>query len=125
MALFSKRVGNKTKCAILKAMQNNLSLQIQIGKPERPCVYEDSPLKSFVSSESWLFFQLLGVHPTFFGCTSCEERELNSLFLQLQNVVSGLKVVNDPSERSVKFGGDYTDIFFFFFEDTLTKKATR
>ena len=110
LALFSKRVDNKTKCAIVKAMQKNLPSQVQIGKPERPRVYEDSTLESFVSSESWLFFPLLRVHPTFFGCASCEEWELNSSFLQLQNVVSGLKVVNDPAERSFKFGGDYTDI---------------
>ena len=31
-------------------------------------------------------------------------------FLQVQNVVSGLKVVNDAGEHSVKFEGDYTDI---------------
>ena len=91
-------------------MQNNLPSQVQIGKPERHLVYEDSKLERFVSSEPWLFFQLLEVHPTFFVCASCEECELNSSFLQLQNVVSGLKVVNDAAERSVKCESDYTDI---------------
>ena len=81
LALFSKRVDNKTKCDIVKAMQNNLPTQVQIGKPKRHRVYEDSTLERFVSSEPWLFFQLLGVHPTFFVCTSCEECELNFSFL--------------------------------------------
>ena len=40
LALFSKRFENKTKCAIVKAMQNNLPSQVQIGKPERHRVYE-------------------------------------------------------------------------------------
>ena len=101
LGLFSKRVDNKTKCAIVKAMQNNLPSEVQIGKPERHRVYEENTLERFVSSEPRLFFQLLGVQPTFFACTSCKECELNSLFLQLQNVVSGLKVVNDAAERSV------------------------
>ena len=90
-------------------MQNNLPSQVHIGKLERHRVYEDSTLERFVSLKPWLFFQLLGVHPTLFVCISCEECELNSSFLQLQNVVSGLKVVNDAAERSVKFEGDYTD----------------
>ena len=108
--LFSKRV-DETKCGIVKAMQNNLLSQVQIAKSERPHMYEDSTLESFVvSSEPWLLFQLLRVHLTFFGYTLCKEWKLNSSFLQLQNVVSGLKVVNDPAEHSVKFGGDYTDI---------------
>ena len=91
-------------------MQNNLPSQVQIGKSERHHMYEDSTLERFVSSEPWLFFQLLGVHLTFFVCTSCKECKLNSSFLQLQNVVSGLKLVNDAAECSVKFEGNYTDI---------------
>ena len=60
LALFSKRVDYNTKIAIVKAMQDNPASQVETEKPEKPRVYEDSKLESFVSSESWLFFELLG-----------------------------------------------------------------
>ena len=80
LVLFSKRVDSKTKLAIVSAMQKNVPTTCNTGKPacnaskpERPRVYKDSILESFVSFESWLFFYLLGFQPTFFECVSLED----------------------------------------------------
>ena len=127
LALFSKRVDSKTKLAIVTAMQENLPTicnagkpTCNAGKPERSRVYKDSTLESFVSSEAWLFFDLLEVQPTFFECVSPEEWELYSSFQQLQGIVCNLKVINDAAERCVKL---YCISCIFIFLSQESNKA--
>ena len=65
LALFSSRVSDKSKTAIIIAMKENPPIPVDIGKPKKPKIYDDSALSSFVNSESWLFFKLLRIEPTF------------------------------------------------------------
>ena len=97
-----RRIYHLRVCAISLGHVADRKPTCNAGKPERPRVYKVSTLESFVSSESWLFFDLLEVHPTFFECVSPEEWELYSYFQQLQRVICNLKVINDPAEHGVK-----------------------
>jgi len=89
-------------------MKENSQSQVDFGNPEKLQIYEGSTLYSFVNNEFWIFFELLGIEPTFFSLPICEGQSSNS-YCELSNIVSMLKVVNDAAERTVKFGSDYTD----------------
>ena len=71
-ALFSNMVEVKTKEAIVKALHENPPSPVPMGKPERPRIYEDSTLESFVTSESWLFFKVSVFHDF---ATTCRLRK--------------------------------------------------
>ena len=45
VALFSKLVDDNTEKAIVKALKNNPSSTVHLGKPELPRVYEDNTLE--------------------------------------------------------------------------------
>ena len=68
LALFSKMVLVKTKEAIVKALHENPPSPVLMGKPERPRIYEDSTLESFVTSEAWLFFKVSVFHDFVTDC---------------------------------------------------------
>ena len=53
------------KSDIARALLQILYCPAQMGKPDRPRVYEDSTLSSFVTGESWLIFKLVEIEPTF------------------------------------------------------------
>ena len=52
LALFSSQVSDESKTAITIAMKENPPILLDIGKPEKPKIYHDSTLSSFVNSES-------------------------------------------------------------------------
>ena len=54
------------KSDIARALLKNLYCPAQMGKPDRPRVYEESTISSFVTGESGLFFKLVGIEPTLF-----------------------------------------------------------
>ena len=59
LALASDNVSSAEKDAMatkLKATPNDFP--VEMGKPDRPPIYEDSVLADFVNEESWLFFQV-------------------------------------------------------------------
>ena len=53
------------KSDIARALLQNLYCPAQMGKPDRPRVYEGSTLSSFVTNEFWLTFKLVGIEPIF------------------------------------------------------------
>ena len=63
--MFSDLVEEGMKSDIARTLLQNLYCPAQMGKPDRPRVYEDSTLSSFVTGESWLIFKLVGIEPTF------------------------------------------------------------
>ena len=108
--MFLSKVSSETKIAIVKALNQNFPVSSQdlVGKPKQPYVYKNSTLKSFISSESWLF--LLDTKPTFFECASLNRWQINSSFQQLLKIVSSFMVINDFAEGCVKFGSNFTDL---------------
>ena len=110
LALFSNLVSDETKKAIATTLLKYPKADFQIGKSELPKVYEDSTLQGFINNELWLFFDLTGTEPTFLRMDSVVCWKEDSSFQQINQMVSGLKVVNDAAERSVKFGSDYNEI---------------
>ena len=65
LALFSDLVEEDMKSEIARALLQNPCCPVQMGKPDRSRVYEDSTLSSFVTGESWLISKLVGIEPTF------------------------------------------------------------
>ena len=64
LALFSDLVEEDMKSDIARALLQNPHCPVQMGKSDRPQVYEDSTLSSFVTGESWLIFKLMVIEPT-------------------------------------------------------------
>ena len=59
LALASDKLSNGEKDAMadkLKAVPTDF--HVEMGKPERPRIYEDSVFADFVNEESWLFFRV-------------------------------------------------------------------
>ena len=65
LALFSDLAEEDMKSEIARALLQNPCCPVQMGKPDRSRVYEDSTLSSFVTGESWLISKLVGIEPTF------------------------------------------------------------
>ena len=116
LAHFSSRVSDESKTAITIAMKKNPPIPVDIGKPENPKIYDDSTLSSLVNSESWLFFKLLRIEPTFLSLPINEWQD-NASYLELSNIVLSIPAVNDAAERTVKLGSDFTGV--------ITKNETR
>ena len=111
LALFSKLVDDASKGRIASALlkPENEPGDVPPGKPGLPPITPDSVLEDFVNSESWLLFQMVKVQPTFLGLP-VDQWENDTSFLQLRNIVTSLRVVNDAAERAVKFGADFTQV---------------
>ena len=78
-------------------------------KPDRPRVYEDSTLSSFVTGESWLIFKLVLIEPTFL-CKPASTWGDDHSFVQLKSILTYLKVINDAAELTVKLGNDFGEV---------------
>ena len=109
LALFSDLAEEDMKSDIARALLQNPYCPVQMGKPDRPRVYEDGTLSGFVTDESWLFFKLVGIEPTFL-CKPASNRGDGHSFVQLKPVVTSLKVMNDVAERTVKFGRNFGEV---------------
>ena len=71
-------------------------------------------MQGFVYNESWLFFDQPvynwnGTNVFSNGFSSICWRE-DSSSQQINQIVSGLEVINDATERSVQFDSDYNEI---------------
>ena len=107
-SLWSKRVDEETKVKIAKVLHQTPEEEVTPGKPDLPRIYEDSTLSDFVTTESWLLFQLLNIQPTFLE-KPFEEWASDESFQSIDSIIHHLKVVNDAGERSVKFGSDFSN----------------
>ena len=70
---------------------------LDVGKPLKVKMYDDSPLQSFVTTESWLFFKLLAIEPTFF------QESKAMLLLRITRYFTSLEVVKDAAKSIAKF----------------------
>ena len=59
LALASDKVSFAEKDAMATKLKDTpKDFPVEMGKPDRPRIYEDSVLADFVNEESWLFFQV-------------------------------------------------------------------
>jgi len=65
LALFSDLVDESSKSDIANMLMQNPYCSVEMGIPDRPRMYENSTLASFVASEYWLMFKLVKIEPTF------------------------------------------------------------
>ena len=76
------------------------------GKPTFPEVEVDMELCDFVSADSWQFFNLMKIDPSFLEC-DLSEWQNDERYLTGKKISSALKVTNDSAERGVKLAADY------------------
>ena len=61
----SKEVRNEEKAEMAKRLLSFEKTEIDLGKPELPRVYNDSSLHDFINEESWYFFIVCKLDPSF------------------------------------------------------------
>ena len=103
IAFFSSRVDNQQKSEMAKEL---LSYEKVSGGtqdmplPEEGMQFSSMKLKQFVGSDSWTFFTLMGVSPDFLHKPVSEWCN-DASYLQMQNFIKTLSVVNDSAERAL------------------------
>ena len=105
-AFASNRVSDDTKEAMAKKLLATEPVDIDISKPALPRVYSDSTLSDFIDGDSWLFFKLCKLEPTFLAKPAAEWASDDSYKL-FCSLVDGFFPVNDAGERAVKFASDF------------------
>ena len=106
MAFASTKVDAKTKEAMANALMAIEPISLETGKPDIPRVYLDSSLECYIDEESWQFFKLSHIEPTFLN-KPCSSWHSDESYKKFCHVVNGLTPINDAGERAVKFSGDY------------------
>ena len=99
LAFFSSQVPGKVKQDMAKRLKKYSQPQTMLHQemPET-CSFTSKTLVNFIGCDSWTFFKLYEIEPTFL--TKPEKYwHLDDTFLSLQRLTAGLKVVNDNAER--------------------------
>ena len=102
----SNLVNSETKELMARKLLEITPVNIQCGKPQAPRVYQESSLEDYIDEESWLFFKLSNVDPTFLNLP-CSEWSSNANYISFLEVVDGMSPLNDAGERAVKFSADF------------------
>ena len=101
-AFFSSRVSNKDKAEMAKEIikyKTNATIQYTQDMPisNNFC---SKKLKNFIGPDSWTFFRLFDVEPTFLY-KPVIQWSIDDTFKKLSPIVRATKVVNDSAERAL------------------------
>ena len=104
LAFFSTQVDDKNKSNMAKEMIRYERIEAA-GTQDMPTLgiganFSSLKLKQFVGSDSWTFFKLIGVEPTFLYIP-VSDWERNDVYLDIKKFVKSINVVNDCAERAL------------------------
>jgi hypothetical protein len=105
-SLASKDVSDEEKGEMAKTLLSYSKVELDLGKPTIPNVYEDSRLRDFINEESWHFFAVCNIDPSFLSVHPSEWHQ-DENYVRFSSIVRGLSPVNDAGERAVKLGTDF------------------
>ena len=104
LAFFSKRVDDKNKSEMSKEILRYEGVQ-PIGTrdmhiPQDGVKFTSMKMKQFIGSDSWTFFDLIGIVPSFLKLPVSKWHDDDS-YQQIKEYVLCLNVVNDCAERAL------------------------
>ena len=105
-AFASDMVEDSEKAKMAETLVETTKVNISLGKPRTLSVYNDSALHHFIDEESWLFFNVCGLEPTFLTRPPSEWSQ-DSSYVRFKHLVRGFTPLNDAGERAVKLGSDF------------------
>ena len=112
LALFSDKVSLEEKMAIVQKLEPAEAFENRhgygLGKPILPKVTALCSLSDFVGTSSWHFFDLMDIN-TCFLTLPVEAWHLSAAYIEAQQRIRLMLVVNDAAERGVKLASDVLD----------------
>ena len=111
-SLFSDKISEDEKSRIsckLLTLRSSKPESYKLQKPKFPNIDNQTKLFDLITSESFKFFDILGLEFDWLAM-SPDKWEENESFKVAKNFVRTVKVVNDTAERGVKIAEDYATI---------------